>query len=411
MTDVNQTRTPNRKRSRSEMEEGSNNDRRRGDFVLSGTKEGQRNAITSTAAPIRVTEDNDADALASAFSMLLFYKLNPIDCLSDEIFVGHIFPFVGVGQYRYIGGTNLRFQRLYKKTMQQCKESGRRSIPWWHCRTTVESVVESVSHAILCYNEMYHTNLLVNSIDQRSLNDKTFVCCSYPTKDCIGHLAAFHGNLEVLAWAFTKGYVLCSYTTAYAAAGGHLEVLQWARKKQCEWNWRTCAYAAGGGHLHVLQWARQNGCDWNYETCTYAAQGNHLKVLQWARKNGCDWNSQSCATAAGRGHLKILQWLHQNGCDWTCDTCACAAKHGCLEVLQWARENGCSWDSQSCANAAENGHLEVLQWLHQNGCNWDYYTCTCAARGGQLKVLQWLRKNGCDWNSDTCAYAAQGGHL
>lgn len=140
----------------------------------------------------------------------------------------------------------------------------------------------------------------------------------------------------------------------------------------------ACTTAASGGHLEVLKFLRQEGFPWSTSVCEMAARNGHLVILRWARSQDppCPWDDSTCFLAARNGHLEILQWTRSQDppCPWSTSTCAAAARCGQLEILQWLRSQDppCPWDSTNiCSLAAWGGHVDVAKWAHENGCPWD----------------------------------------
>jgi len=285
-----------------------------------------------------------------------------------------VFTFLGIGYFRFVGGTSRIFRERYLSTSLGADS-----------RTTIENVVSSVSCVELYLQEagtdLAQLHVILNG-------------------------AASYGRLDILEWAHERGYShACSIATSTsavdertcssAALGGRLNILQWLRANGCPCDERTCSSAAEGGHLNILQWLRANGCPWDKWTCSRAAEGGHLNILQWARANGCSWDEYTCSYAALGGHLNILQWARANGCPWDEYTCSCAADGGHLNILQWLEANECDWDERTCSSAAGSGHLNILQWLRANGCPWDERTCFSAVSCGHLNILKWACDNGC----------------
>jgi len=274
-----------------------------------------------------------------------------------------IFTILGIGYFRFIGGTSHIFRELYLSTSVGADST-----------TTIENVVSSVSCVELYLQEagtdVAQLRVILNS-------------------------AASYGRLDILEWAHQRGYshAYCEDTATCAAKHGQLAALILLKDHGCPWDEYTCFHAAKGGHLNILQWARANGCPWWDEWTSHnAAKGGHLNILQWARANGCLWNENTSAFAAEYGHLNILQWLRSNGCPWDELTCYHAAKGGHLNILQWARANGCPWNTWTCSYAAHGGHLNILQWARENGCPWNIMAYNIA-KGHTGDLWNYVREN------------------
>jgi hypothetical protein len=184
-----------------------------------------------------------------------------------------IFTFLGIGYFRFIGGTSRLTSVVY-----YCK------------RTTIESVVSSVSCVELYLQEAG------NGIRQLRL--------------ILHGGAASYGRLDILEWAHQRGYLNdCSeerVTCVYCAATHGILTDMWLKDHRCPLPSAACNNASRHGHLNILQWLRANECPWDEYTCSFAAGSGRLDILQWLRANGCPWNEDTCFRAAAGGHLHIL---------------------------------------------------------------------------------------------------------
>ncbi|CAB9520594.1 ankyrin repeat protein [Seminavis robusta] len=238
-------------------------------------------------------------------------KLNPaILPLLDqkEIWTDHILPFLGMGQYAYVGAVNKEFNGLYKE----------------YC--------DSVKNPFI---------VKLGSKQRPAISTDTLYSVAFYNVPCAQYWHVANKSSQTLS-CFHQNDVCPTIAKA-----GNLPVLQWARQKSYPWDESTCSAAAEGGHLELLKWARKNGCPWDPDTCSSAARLGHLELLKWAHENGCPWNEWTCSAAAGGGHLELLKWARKNGCPWDEATCVVAAAGGHLELLKWARENGCPWDEEN----------------------------------------------------------------
>jgi hypothetical protein len=348
-----------------------------------------------------------------------------LDSLPNAIFRQHILPFVGDGQYRFIGSINKKYQALYRRVCTK-------PFTYWNTST--------IPLTRLCWNELsFQRNpalLCVVAARQGHLQSLQYLKFTLQAEwdACVTAAAAAAGHRHILEWACYHGCPVDARSHVQAARHGHVHILQWlydttlwATGATPLWSWTDlCAFAAWHGHLAVVQWIHHHAppttttsaCVWAYSEmtnttsiCSSAARNGHFHIVQWARQHGADWDEKTCANAAAEGHFKLLQWIRNHGAPWDESTCSSAARYGHLSILQWAREQGCPWDEETCSNAAESGHLELLQWARANGCPWDENTCTYAAGGGHLAVLQWAHRHGCPWHGDTCGEAARCGQL
>ncbi|CAB9526380.1 ankyrin repeat protein [Seminavis robusta] len=214
----------------------------------------------------------------------------PVDSLlsatENDLLIQGILPFVGVGQYAFVGAVNKKMNQLYKYYCEIELKKNPRKV----CDNTEEALVDdleddgrSAEVTDTCYSETF-CNVPRAEYWQRDNSSK-----KTPDRDQVCTTVAKIGNLTVMKWARQKGF---------------------------PWNEQTCAYAAHYGHLETLMWLHANGCPWDEGTCSDAAFGGHLEIIKWARANGCPWNDMTCASAALYGHLEFLKRARSNGCEW-----------------------------------------------------------------------------------------------
>ena len=227
--------------------------------------------------------------------------------------------------------------------------------------------------------------------------------------------AAQCGNLRIVQWLHTRGYVGRTRECLIAARCGHLVMLQWLRANGYEWTdmdsgEEVCSQAAAGGHLELLQWAHGAGAPCDAYACSRAAEGGHLETLKWLRLVAkCDWNQWSMVKAAQNGHIDVMAWLLANGAKCTAMACESAILARKYESVRWLRARGCPVCALSCSAAVRMHNMEMLVWLRNDGCPWDALTCRWAAERGNLGMLQYLRSQGCPWDETTCQAAARCG--
>lgn len=130
-----------------------------------------------------------------------------------------------------------------------------------------------------------------------------------------------------------------------------------------------CGNAAFHGALDVLAFARENGIPWDHDTCAGAAQGVQLDVLQWAIDRGCPLEMSACEVAACEGYIDVLKFLRTRDppCPWGPCVAAGAAMNGKLECLKWLHENGCEWDFQVLKLGSLYNHAELCAWASGAG--------------------------------------------
>ena len=126
-----------------------------------------------------------------------------------------VFTFLGIGFFRFIGGTSRIFREIYLSTSVRADST-----------TTIENVVSSVSCVELYLEEAG------NDVRQRRVILKS---------------AASYGRLDILEWAHQHGYL-------------HACILEWAQRVfSCIDGEAMSACAAKHGQLAALIWLKDHG--------------------------------------------------------------------------------------------------------------------------------------------------------
>ncbi|CAB9517821.1 expressed unknown protein [Seminavis robusta] len=290
----------------------------------------------------------------------------------EDIWVNNILPFLGMGQYAFVGAINKRMNATYKEYCGTVKSPPKVKIPDQSTTslrnqatnpiacvriqvTRPATSTDSFYGAAFCNIPCMEYWLADQSPNKGPARDdvcaviarlEVFQCLNRPT-----HMG-FHGvNLPALlptSWTLgsfevgcRKGLCLEHSHMCCCSSRRELDVLKWLHENGCNWDYTTAHKAALGGHLDLLKWARARGCPWDNMTCAYAALGNHLEVLKWVRATTDGrLGNHICAGAAAAGNLEVLKWARANGCAFTITVCTFAAGVGNLEMLTWAREHG-----------------------------------------------------------------------
>ncbi|CAB9521656.1 unknown protein [Seminavis robusta] len=171
-----------------------------------------------------------------------------IDTLSDDVWTGNILPFLGMGQYAYIGASSWKLNNLYKR----------------YCDS----------------DELVDRKPLVK-VGRDGLTKagatSTFYSTAFFNLGCAEYWATWANDNEAL-WTIAKH--------------GSLELLQWAWKKFPRGDStpsRIITALASRGHVESIKWVIENGCEIThicYSPWNAAARGGHLETLKWAYRNG-----------------------------------------------------------------------------------------------------------------------------
>ena len=130
-----------------------------------------------------------------------------------------------------------------------------------------------------------------------------------PSKFC--YRAATRGLWGALKVMHERAQILdCKNVFSGAAVNGHLDIIKWAFSKGYKADKTMCYNASLSGHVEVLEWAKQNDLPWEF-SISFALHCGHLNILKWAHENGWEWTEGSSLTAAMNGHLHLLQWAHE----------------------------------------------------------------------------------------------------
>ena len=313
----------------------------------------------------------------------------PLDStISSDVWKDLIFPFVGPGNFRFLGAVNKQFRSLYLEMYSKC--------------TTKYDQIYTVEQAQLFCQDIQNEGL-PNTLQKEQ----------HQLSSC--KVMARLGRQEILEYFLAHDFAMDEKTCTAAAQGGHLKLLQWLHERECSWYpFDICYYAAANGDIPMLQWMHEIDCLWEGQACSSAATHGHLNVLQWLRcELKCRWTASICSDAAENGHLHVIQWAHSEGCPWDCCTLRSAIENGHFDVLVFALDHDCPTDNENlCYYAASSGHLEILQYLHtRGGFNLSESIMAIAARHISLEMVQWLYSVNCPWDSWTCANAASAGNL
>jgi hypothetical protein len=211
------------------------------------------------------------------------------------------------------------------------------------------------------------------------------------------YIAAFHGHIAILKWAFEKdGYHMYSLVdwARNAIQGGHLEILNWIKNLlgyspescqpiqfpihvHCEeslvqYEIYMINSAIKGGKIDSIKWLKRHGYLLNLSFyADEAIKNGHMVILKLlVEENGCPIHSSLTITAARRGHFEILKWLIEDRhCPLNESTANAAVKSGNLEMFQWLIAKGCSWHKRYCSyTIMYKNYFEFFKWMVENGC-------------------------------------------
>ncbi|CAB9530071.1 ankyrin repeat protein (Partial), partial [Seminavis robusta] len=170
----------------------------------------------------------------------------PFDSLlfaDDLILIEGIFPFVGVGQYAFVGAVNKKMNQLYKEYCKIELNKNPRKVNDKPASCECDSLRRSAeSTDTLCSETFCNQPRAEYWLKDNSRNKK-------PDRHHVCNAIATVGNITIMQWARQKGFRWYQWTSACAAQNGHLEMLQWLRQNGCLWNELTCASA---------KWAHEN---------------------------------------------------------------------------------------------------------------------------------------------------------
>ena len=138
----------------------------------------------------------------------------PLDStISLEVWKDFIFPFVGPGNFRFLGAVNKQFQSLYLE-MDSSK-------------TTKYDQIFTLKQATLFFQDVQ---------GQKDIEHQMLSC-------------------------------------RIMARLGRQEILEYFHAQQFAWDEEVCLAAAQGGHFTLLQWLRERGCPWvDIDVCDAAAE-------------------------------------------------------------------------------------------------------------------------------------------
>ncbi|CAB9504907.1 ankyrin repeat protein [Seminavis robusta] len=192
--------------------------------------------VASTAANSSAN-NNKKQKMSPPFESLVF--------ADDLIWIGQILPFVGIGQYGFVGAVNKKIYQLYKD----------------YCKIELKKNPREVKDN--------PDNVIIQDSRPAEITDTLYseTFCNVPR-------AAYWRETDRSIDKAPDPHQFCNSI----AKIGNIVVMEWARQQGFPWNDETCACAAGNGHLEMLQWLREKGCPWARGTCAAAAQNGHLEI-------------------------------------------------------------------------------------------------------------------------------------
>ena len=295
----------------------------------------------------------------------------------DDLLIGHILPFVGEYQFRFVALVNWYMYHAYTTAFPSKL-------------TKFNDTTKAITD--MCVNE-FHSVAIIKSCmrvrHSRAFNRiiKRNSKKGYLTSliDLAPHIMHHNSIMEIATAAANRGYLSILMWLYYYCHSKYYWTNEW------EWN-EVYIHAIKNSQFAVLTWIRDKT---SRNISTMAAQCRNWDVLYWYLRNGWELSVVVCSDAALRGDWGMIQWAHLSGFPWDSKTCSNAALYGDLEIVQWLHANDCPWDAKTCSNAAMNGHLDIVQWARTNGCPWDAYTCINARKTDNWEIFNWARLNGC----------------
>ena len=360
-----------------------------------------------------------------------------------EIWVAHIFPFVGLGQFAFVGWVSKAMRDYY--------------IAFYGTVCCVPGMLPEVYEAreyVRLREPMKHYHSYLGSafrtVDTAQLFFAYSGVCVHGSEffDLYRHVA-LEGNVEVMKWVvklqeqgLIGNHTPTADVCACAVKKGHLNMLRFLHENSLSpWDSSVCRMAALFGSLDCLRYALMNGCP-SDGVCLEAAYGGHVACLGYARTHGCAWDEGVCDHAASCGmnardflpnaprspskqtltaaiprnlvmlaapdHLACLQYAHENGSPWNERTCSLAAASGSLACLQYAHMQGCRWDEETCNAAVFFDRPDCLQYAHTHSCPWSQETCVIATRSVHWECLRYLHLHGCPWDENVTEVSSRG---
>ena len=158
--------------------------------------------------------------------------------------------------------------------------------------------------------------------------------CPWDRETTVG--AAKIGSLQCLKYAHENGCPWDKDVYKYAIIEDHLECLRYAYEKKCPiGDLQPVLLAATHGSLKCLEYAFDHmGCLPVLEVCFWAAQ-ICSKSLKCARKKGCPWDTTVTLAAAKVGNIETFRYAVENGCPFNYNECKTfVEKSVAFEILE-----------------------------------------------------------------------------
>ncbi len=202
----------------------------------------------------------------------------------------------------------------------------------------------------------------------------------YPRPHELYELAVRKGNVEVVSYLHTLGFVPTERTVQTAALHG----------------------------LEMIKAVRQlpNPCPWGRTTYMVAITANNLKLVEYLYANNCPVSAEPnewrldvviCVSVRSIEMLDLLLTMPAlcidpllNNPDLSCEI----ARDNNIALLEHALNLGAVHDSETCAAAAANEHWKIVMWLRDRGCPWSESTHIEMRQCTDPAVVAWMAAGG-----------------
>lgn len=189
-------------------------------------------------------------------------------------------------------------------------------------------------------------------------------------KDDTGKKAVISGDMDIIKWCHTNGFLFNERVMTAAASTGRIDVIRFLLGIKCPVQIASIEEAAAQGDLEIVKLIGRNlSCSINCSRAvSYAARNGHLSVMKYLVVHGHGICDMTPGFAALGGHLDILKYILANGYIMGTNVCYMAAMRGHLDIIKWARLEGMSWDQWTIRMASKRKHYEIVEYAIDNGC-------------------------------------------
>lgn len=175
-------------------------------------------------------------------------------------------------------------------------------------------------------------------------------------KRIYSYAACEMGNLNVLEWAYGKGYALADQLLTSCIRNGRIEIIRWLEEIQYDFSGETPSIFDCEGE-NTIEWFLDNR-KWGEEEFNEAVRmGDRIRISKMNDKcleNGYSYfNILHSGYAAVIGDVSFLQFIIEKGCPLDTNVTFNSVYYDNLDCFKYAYESGCPADMRAICDYLE----------------------------------------------------------